>query len=480
MKKDFLARSSSISFGWYGFAVIVIAFCIRAAVLHWYVAPGHYYIQPDSNDYHASAMSIVLNGSMTYIQTGQPIFWRTPGYPLFLAPWYWWYGISSYSLRANDNAQQAALWVQVVLSSLIPYVVMQLAFVLTATAGLSLLAGIITALHPGFVLASTFLLTEGAALLFYVLFLVCFFKMLIRPTVSWWLLIGAVLSLSVFAWMRPMGECIAVMASLLLLCVGSGSWRKTIVQSVLFVTLFFATLAPWYVRNYALTGELFFCPTFGIYCNAFCVPKIVARLDNTTFKEAWEKSQKHAHEIIVQRYIASRSMVVSPTWIKDACIPIVMAHPFYFAWDWVVQVCKTTFDLYTYQLVSIENNTHESDPLIEYLSEKISTCLFCSQTPLYVRIIGFIELVFMICIWVGLLSGMYHHIVKHIMQGNWSALRSRESIIWLSAALLSMFVVGLSGGFGYARLRLPIEPLLIILGMYGLTRYIPKTVGIKN
>lgn len=475
MKNIFLHSLSSRSLITYGIIITVCAAVLRAAVLYWYIAPGHYYMQPDSNDYHTSAMSIALTDSMTYLGTDRPIFWRTPGYPFFLAPWYQSYGISSYEVKKNYHAHIGALWVQVILSSLIPCILMYLAYLLTASAGISLLTGIIIALHPGFVLASTFLLAEGPSLLFFMIFLVFFFTMLLRRTVSPWLIIGGVLSLGVFTWMRPVGECVALMAALLLLCFGKGSWKKTATQSALWMLLFFATLTPWYMRNYRLTGEIFFCPTFGIYCNAFCAPKIVARIDGTTFEDAWKKCQRHAHEVITRRYINEGQKGISPTWIKDACVPIIMAHPFYFVWDWVVQVWKTTFDLYTYQLVAIDNNTYFSDPLIEYLGEKIYACTLSPQTPMHIRMLGIIELMCAVLMWIGLITGLYAHCIQHIVHRNWTALRSRESIIWISAALLSMFTVGLSGGFGYARLRLPIEPLLIILGMSGLASYIPKS-----
>src|SRR5205807_276314 len=56
--------------------------------------------------------------------------------------------------------------------------------------------------------------------------------------------------------------------------------------------------------------------------------------------------------------------------------PFIKNHPGYFIYDWMVEVIKTTFDLYASQLVAIAGNCYRWDPLVEYLDEKIKKCLY--------------------------------------------------------------------------------------------------------
>jgi hypothetical protein len=56
-------------------------FALRAAVFFFYVQHEQRYQQPDSGDYHIYATTIVTNSIM-------PRYWRTPGYPVYLAPFY--------------------------------------------------------------------------------------------------------------------------------------------------------------------------------------------------------------------------------------------------------------------------------------------------------------------------------------------------------------------------------------------------------
>jgi len=37
--------------------------------------------------------------------------------------------------------------------------------------------------------------------------------------------------------------------------------------------------------------------------------------------------------------------------------------------------------------------------------------------------------------------------------------------LWLKAGVMIAAVLGMTGGFGYARLRMPVEPLLVLLSL---------------
>src|SRR5438046_685025 len=95
--------------------LFLIAFAVRATTFFFYVQHEERYRQADSNDYHVGALSMGLGAGMTKLQNGQPIFWRTPGYPLYLSPFYRYFGIKTADFGGNMPAQKAALWVQIFL-----------------------------------------------------------------------------------------------------------------------------------------------------------------------------------------------------------------------------------------------------------------------------------------------------------------------------------------------------------------------------
>lgn len=452
-----------------GFALFAAAFVVRAIVMAFIIQPNEFYKQADSNDYHVSGVTISSGNGMMHPQTGEPLFWRTPGYPLYLACFYWLCGYHGYEFSANRSAQCAAIWVQILLASLIPIILFFLARLLTNTMFIAYAIAWISVFHPGLVLASTYLLTEGLALIFFYLFLILFYKNIIPPSSKKWplIIILAALSLSAYTWMRPMGEFVAYFCTLLLALCAIGSWRMKAIKAGLFAIVFFLSIAPWYWRNYQFTDELFFCPTIGTYLNVFSVPKILRRTLNKPILECHKIAQQSAAKEIYQQKLLLRGTdkYVSNAICKRAAYPIVTANPGYFVYDWMMEVIKTTFDLYSYQMVCMANGSYFYDPIEEFLPDKITACMYSEPLPWYGRIVAWLELIFQLLLWIGLLAGFYIFLLKTFFEKKISIALQNFRWLWLTTIPLIGIVVGMTGGFGYARLRLPVEPLLIILSL---------------
>jgi hypothetical protein len=135
-------------------------------------------------------------------------------------------------------------------------------------------------------------------------------------------------------------------------------------------------------------------------------------------------------------------------------------------YDWIKEVLKTTFDLYASQLVAMVNKTHTYDPLEEFLSEKIALCLYQQPMPLFMRLICWSEFLFSLWLWIGLFFGAWLFLLKPLFNKNQN---SKEIIktqaLWLKTGLLIGGMLIMTGGFGYARLRMPIDPLLFMLSL---------------
>ncbi len=473
------ALESKDFFSSYSYKKLAVLFCIaflvRAATFYYYTQHNERYLQPDTMDYYNAAVCLYLGGGMTRVDTHEPLFWRTPGYPAYLLPFYKWYGVRNGIFQANTAAHKAALWVQIFLSSCTPFLVFFLALALVGSVSISWLLALIFALHPGFVLASGFLLTEALSALFFFLFLIFLYHGYCmwgegKDTHTYRDLIIAAFALGVYTWMRPMGQFVGVVA-LLILALSSVSWSKKLKQCTLFGLIFFGLLAPWVVRNYNLTGHLFFWPGAGTYLACFNVPKIKRHLTGRPLVDCWKdtmiaasvvyEQEKHRMQKEDPGHQVCRELVASKLmW------PWMFAFPLWAMQDWMQEVCKTTFDLYSHQLVSFAANSFKADPLEEILTEKIAACLYAQPMHLFMRFICWLEFLFSIFVWFGLIMGFF----LFLMQSAWYQLRvpayqRKMFFIWIKTGLVIGAVLCMTGGFGYARLRMPVEPLIVLLSL---------------
>ncbi len=438
------------------------AFIVRAITFYGYIQHEQRYCQPDTPGYTQPALALYYGHGMMQ-PNGNPVFWRTPGYPIFLAPFYAFSQTPSWQFEMHEAAYKIALWVQIAWCSLLPILLYILALLLTSSVAIAYIMAIVGILHPGFVLASTFLLTDGPAQIFFVLFLICFLKTIYsrRLRHPYAYLAAAALALGLYTWMRPMGQFVALVA-LLIAPFFPVPLREKIKHALFFIIIFGATIAPWFVRNYQLTGKVFFCPLFGLYFNVFNAPKVRARVENIPHELAWKKQCYDAEQLVKQEYQrhaqeGTRLAIVNEMICMQSALPWLVNYPHYVAYDWFIEVCKTVFDLYSYQFVSLYNNTFKWDPLVEYLGDKFCDTLYSKPLPWYVRLMAYLELLSEIIIWMGIFTGL-----ALLMMPDF---RKKFLTLWIPCGLLIGAVVCQTGGFGYARLRLPIEPLILILGL---------------
>ena len=451
-------------------ALFSTAFFVRILLFFFLIQPNGFYKQADSMDYHNSALSLAVGNGMHRIDSHEPIFWRTPGYPPYLAFFYNLCGLKSWRFEDNAAAQEYSIWIQIFLSSCIPIILFFLAYALTQIYAISIILAWLSVFHPGIALASTYLLTEGLALIFFYLFLALLYRSFIAEKRNDILLslFGSAIALSVYTWMRPMGEFVGCFTTLLIVAGTVGNWKQKVGRGFVFGFLFFATLFPWYMRNYSLTGEWFFCPTIGTYLNCFSVPKILRRTLNKPIEECLKISQLDAGRATYQKRLRLRGteLHVSNNVCKVVAYPVVLNHPFYFAYDWISEVIKTTFDLYTYQFIPMINGSYWYDPIEEYLPEKITACLWAHQMPWYGRTVCWLELVFSMLIWIGLCGGLWAFIIRPLVNKSGVTFFAKKMLrSWLLVIPMIGIIVGMTGGFGYARLRLPAEPLMLILSL---------------
>lgn len=473
-------KSYLIDYTWPKLAFLVVAaFIVRALTFGLYVQHEERYRQADTNDYHFCALGLKAGTGMHRIDTVQPIFWRTPGYPFYLSLFYRWYDIKTGYFSALQEPLKASIWVQIILCSFIPLLLFFLLRLLTGSLLISWIGSWIGVFHLGFVLASCYILSDALAQLFFIGFLYCFYKVCTlwfepeiiehnRYQIAAWLVSAAAL-LGIYTWIRPNGQFIVAL-SMALLLITKGSWQFKFSKIALFGLCFFAAIGGWYVRNYTLTNHWFFCPMSGPYLQSFSAPKIMRRVTKKPLDECLKSllmqvSVRIQEETMRLAKEAPHLYVSKELLCKPIAMPWIINYPWYFAYEWIKEVLKTSFDLYASQLVAMVTKTHTYDPIEEFLTEKLSLCLYTQPMPRLMRIICWSEFIFSLLLWFGLLAGLLLFILKPLLQKNASPDVLRMQALWIKVGIIIGGMLIMTGGFGYARLRMPIDPLLWLLAL---------------
>ncbi|MBN1549196.1 hypothetical protein JW872_00885 [Candidatus Babeliales bacterium] len=451
-------------------------FLLRALVFQLYIRPNKYYHAPDSLDYHSCTLGLTFKGSFCYLDHPTPIYWRTPGYPWFLKQFYAHHRETITSIDFSDaaTAQQAALWFQIFLCSFIPLILLFLALALTRSFWIAWMLAWISCLHVGFILNSMTLMTDGLGSILFYLFLYLFYLRFsligetARNKYNLSSMIGAAAALALYTWLRPMGEKVDILMTILLLFSGE-NWKTIWKKIILFGGLFFGLLSPWYIRNYHLTDSCFFWPS-GLHLNLFSTSKIVRRVKNISIEKAHQQQSDATTQLTRQRY---KEAFIKKTKVpcgylihQEIAMPWIRRYPGYFLYDFFVQILCTAFDLYSLQLMHFFHNTYHYEPLERYITEDIPDALYSKPLPISSRLICWLEFFFMLLMWTGIILGFWKFIIAEFI----SLFRKKSQLpavtfLWLKLLPLAGAVIAMGGFFGCARLRLPVEPLLLILSL---------------
>jgi len=447
--------------------LFLVSLIIKLIVFVGFIVQKERYKQPDSMDYHHCAMALTSGRGMYRLDNNRPMFWRTPGYPLYLSWFYGFFGIKSLNFSDNNKAQITSIVVQIIINSLLTILIFFLAFTLTKSLAISWVTAWISTFHPGFILTSTYLLTEGLALFFIIPYFLFFYKSFGKNWIK--NIVLAAIFLGIFTWIRPMGQFVSIASIMIILILDKTNWKTKFKKITLFFLLFLSLISGWYIRNYKITDRCFFCPMFGLYLNTFNAPKIIRETTGITLRESIKQQYYKANKIAKQEYLIAKAkgkdLATELVHLK-AALPVVLQHPFIFIKDWMKETAKTTFDLYSSQIVEFAKNTFHYDPPEEFLTEKIAECLYKQKMSPLARCIVYIELIFEILKWIGLLAGAFLFLIYPIFKKfNVSNDIKQTGLMWIKISpIIAAFLV-MTGGFGYARLRLPVESLMIILSL---------------
>lgn len=432
------------------------ALFLRAIVFYFYLGKNENFWQVDSTTYHLIAESVARGKGVSH-PDGRPQFYRVSGYPCFLA--------ASYALFGIDK--KTALWPQIVLAAIIPLLVFFLS--LTLFPKMILLArgaSLYAACHLGFVLFSGFFMTESLFIFLFLLFAVFFFK---RPlTLSKAFFAG--LFLGAAGMVRPVGHYLLVVTLLLIFLLQQESFFKKIARSCMLTLGWLLPIIWWLLRNYLLTGYIFFHTLPGGHFLYLSAARVAMHVHDCSYQEARKILAQKADKAMRKKEIE----VGRPLLEIEQCQVNEKLAVWYFkkrpvvaVKNWCIDMLRTMLSLYSAELLYLQSGRQEFDYFNKQrgFSSMVSRYLFPPTDNWFLRLIIYGEMFLFFFILLGFALGLLQIIQKLCILG-FSALHQSDVVVWLQILPFMIFfiVIALSGG--YARMRLPLEPFLIILSLW--------------
>jgi 4-amino-4-deoxy-L-arabinose transferase-like glycosyltransferase len=422
------------------------SFLLRACVFAFYTSKQERYFNFDSHEYSTVAQSVVAGDGITNYYGG-PQFKRVPGYALFLALCYWLFG-------HNDVA---ALWLQVIAASLIPVLVYFLSIALfPGLQGVARVASCLAALHVGFTLFSGLMFSESLFVIFllgaFIVFFGAFKNGVLASGYKVFILVGLLLGLA--SLVRPVGNYVVAGMCFFIVIFGK-RFALSVLQMGALVLSWLAVVGPWLIRNYMLSGALFFQTLDGMHFLKHYAARIVMHSQEITYQDALNKVvceyQQNADSFeksggVMNEY--EQSVVA-----QNISFAYARRFPFYACKLACVNLFKTLFGLYSSELMYMDSNKD----LPQYsparsLRDSFHRFLFPRVNHWGIRVVIYYEIFYMIVLWLGMLlffvKALYDTRVRDVL---YKVVPFIGGVIFLSLAC------------GFARLRMPIEPFLIVM-----------------
>ena len=228
------------------YAILAFALAVRLLAGVWWqqrLPPGKAFGFPDSESYWELARTIARGQPYEFGPEKYAIF-RTPGYPLLLAPLFLVDGDRPHVLCARAISAllgTAAVWGVAALAKLL------------FDRRTALVAAAIAAVYPEAIAQSTFVLSEAPFCPLMVWQLVAWARAWQKRSLTWASLAGVLAGLATL--MRPSWLLFIPFALAIGLVMGRDRRQQALISGVMLVALC-VTMTPWWIRNYVVASRL--------------------------------------------------------------------------------------------------------------------------------------------------------------------------------------------------------------------------------
>lgn len=422
--------------------LFIVAFILRALIFIFLISKKENAWMPyDSLQYFAIAKNIYMNNSMS-LADGQPQMYRLPGYPIFL----------TFGLWLGNGNLNYALWAQIFLACFIPIFI----FLLSVTLFPSkiLLAKVVSSwatLHVGFLIFSSMVLTETLSLIFLLLFFIFLFSQRM-------LLAGIFLGIT--SLVRPIGHYLLIISIILFLIYSSDLWVTKIKKVCFFSGAWLLVVVPWLIRNFMLTGAIFFHTLPGIHFLQYSASHSIMEQRNLSFGDVQPLLLKEWEMDIEKKELELGRKIND----YERCILAEKRAAYYlFKYPWstiqtsVMEMSKTIVGLFTSLILLSDTQLWPEYTINTTLWVKIKRFLFPPTNNKLVIALIYFDIINLFILLFGLFLFMFAVMLSLIK-------KQYNLFTYLALVLLpyiSLFIF-ITLGYGCARLRFPAEPLLMI------------------
>lgn len=436
---------------WFLTFLFVGALGLRICTFTWYLGNQERFWQVDSNTYHLIGTEMA-NGNGYSLPGGQPAFYRLPGYPFFLGMCYKFFG----------HNKESALLCQIIIASFIPILIFFLSLTLFPGAlSLAKISALVSTCHLGLVLYAGFFMSESLFIFFFLLFALFFFASfnLLAPHKK---LFIAGLFLGCASLIRPVGHYVIIVAAVLLLLRHNKLYTK--IFNVCALTGGWAIPVSFLLlRNYLLLGSIFFHTLPGGHFLYLSAARVAMHPHHCSYQEARNLLKYDVEQKIESAEKAKRC---SLNEIERCCLHEQLACSYFIRYPlislryWITDMARTMLSLYSAELLYLSSGRKEVDYFAKdrtYWS-MIKRYLVPATDNVLLKIIIWAEIIFFLLMLLGFFYGLAYVLFRDTT--------TQHSVWFRVLPVMALFIVIALAG-GYARMRLPIEPFLIILSLYG-------------
>lgn len=491
--------------------LVMVAFFVRAAVFYGYLGQHERYWQVDSNTYHLTAKEIAQGHGISKPDES-PQFYRVPGYSLFLSLYYKLFGVD----------KKNVLWQQVAFASLIPLLIFFMSLALfPGNIVLAKVSSLYSCAHLGLVLYSGFFMTETLFIFFLLLFAIFFFTafrifprlsvqekivqkalddevLVLPPFIPLELtasqefvrfyeqnfsdynyqvffneqraknydamtsLLFAGIFLGIASLVRPVGHYILVL-SLVLLWLGCDTWKNKVAKNFALFWGWFVVISVWLLRNWLLTGYLFFHTLPGGHFLYLSAARVAMHVHDTSYQEA-RQILSHEADMLTQ---LKQQELGRPLQEIESCIVMEQLACSYFIKrpsialkNWCTDMLRTALSLYSAELLYLESGRQEVDYFAKGrgIWAMFSRYLLPQTDVIWLKLIVYAEILLYLLMLIGFFASFLTALSGAATAQLWLL---GDVLAKVSPFMMLFIVISLSGG--YARMRLPIEPWLMII-----------------
>ncbi|MCK4650880.1 hypothetical protein KAT08_01770 [Candidatus Babeliales bacterium] len=438
--------------------IFLLSFILNFSFFHFFLKhEKDIYFTKDSNEYHSVAVQIAKGNGITDLK-GNEFYNRVPGYSLFL----------SFCYKLFNFDIEKSIYLQIFLSSFISILIFLLSLVIFQNKILlAKISCIFFTFHVGTIIYSGSLMSEVIFMLFFLFFCILFFStfdlFFCEYSVrffSYSKLFFAGIFLGIASLIRPVGHFIIVI-SVIIFLFSNLDFLKKLIGSSFLIFGWSLIIFWWILRNFLFTGEIFFHSMSGDHFLNFLSVDVVCQQTLIPFNKTRNKLLGESRELILneEKKIGKKLNKIQRCKISEKiAFKYLKKFPFGTIKRCLINILKTLFCFYSRPLLYkrlphlVTYNYFNSFSSSWYKVKSFLVSIFSDKFMVF---LVYYELLWMMIIFLGFFGGIILSFLK----------------IYLLCELLKILpfiflLLFLTIGVGFARLRFPIEPFLIIFSSY--------------